>query len=239
MVNTEPLGPKKFGCVSVEAITVASRAPMDGRRDQLSGRQSGLSGAVLRSFNVEAYGSDGIYGDAGSYILGHNMNFGLCGHAHISMAVRSFYEHLNGPFTVTGGASIHVAVGQQGMVYVRATSAPLSATRRSRISPMAASKVTATTSRSCLAPYVAPATATAPTPPHLNRPQWLGIRMALTTRNRFVKKSPARRRDLGYSEVERMNGMGWQARAQHFFAGSPVDRKTGRDAAWVFTRPLH
>lgn len=73
----------------------------------------GTRGVILDSIRVIAMGGGGvgILADGGCHMLIQNMNFGQCGFAQIQVNHMSFLETLAGPYTISGSAQYHVAVG--------------------------------------------------------------------------------------------------------------------------------
>lgn len=70
-------------------------------------------GFILDSFRVQA-AQYGIVSDAQGHLLVQNMNFGPAGVAHMFVEHKGFLETLAGPYTVSGGAQVHIQASAFG-----------------------------------------------------------------------------------------------------------------------------
>lgn len=70
-------------------------------------------GIILDSFRVQS-AQYGIVSDAQGHLLVRNMNFGPAGAAHMFVEHKGFLETLAGPYTVSGGAQVHIASAALG-----------------------------------------------------------------------------------------------------------------------------
>lgn len=103
------------------AVTV--QTPAGAALACFTGWQSGPW--IVDSLKLTSSDHFAINADANAIICGHNLNFGACGAGHITAICRSYYIHLKGPFTLSGGAPVHVYAGLQSIIYTQANSVSL------------------------------------------------------------------------------------------------------------------